>query len=87
MKYNVRYDDEIITTNTQNVDPKGATSVTFENYGDEDIIINKSIRLLKGNSLVFDNYPNETIISQFKIQFSGLGVNPQCLIIRKFVNP
>ncbi len=71
MKYNVRYDDEIINVNTQNVDPKGATSV----------------RLLKGNSLVFDNYPNETIVSQFKIQFSGLGVNPQCLIIRKFVNP
>jgi hypothetical protein len=87
MKYAVRYEDDIITINTQNVDPKGCTSITFENYGDENITLNKSIKLLKGNSITFDNLPNEVITSQFKIQFDGTGVDPKCLIIRKFDTP
>ncbi len=87
MKYAVKYDDDIINISTQNVDPKGCTSITFENYGDEDIILNRSIKLLKGNSITFDNMPNEIITSQFKIQFDGLGTDPVCLVIRKFNTP
>lgn len=84
MQYNVRYEDITINTNQQAFDPTGASSITFENYGDEDAIINQNIKLDQGTSIDFPNEPYEIIKSTFKIQFSGLGVNPNVQVIKKF---
>lgn len=84
MKYSVAYESNTLTENTPNVDPTGCSSITFENYGDEDIIINGDIKLDIGTSLVFENQPYEVIKTKFRIQFSGLGIAPKILIIRKY---
>lgn len=86
MKYNVRYEDITINENQQAFDPTGASSITFENYGDEDVIINQGVKLLQGTSVDFTNEPYEVIKSTFKIQFSGLGVAPSVQVIKKFAD-
>jgi len=86
MKYNVRYEDLTINDNQQAFDPTGASSITFENYGDEDVIINQGIKLDQGTSIDFNNEPYETIKSTFKIQFSGLGTAPSVQVIKKFTD-
>lgn len=84
MKYGVRYEDITINDNQQAFDPTGASSITFENYGDEDAVINQGIKLNAGTSIDFSNEPYEVIKSTFKIQFSGLGINPSVQVIKKF---
>ena len=86
MRYNVRYEDITINDNQQAFDPIGASSITFENYGDEDVIINQGIKLDQGTSIDFANEPYEVIKSTFKIQFSGLGAAPSIQVIKKFTS-
>ena len=85
--YSVAYESNTITENTPNVDPTGCSSITFENYGDEDILINGDIKLDIGTSLVFSNEPYEVIKTKFRVQFAGGGINPKMLIIRKYSLP
>lgn len=87
MKYGVRYEENVLNESTSNLDAKFCTSITFENYGDDNAIINRGIKLNAGTSLTFDNLPNEIIVSSFKVQFLGVGIAPEILVIRKFVEP
>jgi len=84
MIYNTRYEDLQVNDNQQAFDPTGASSITFENYGDDDVIINQGIKLNKGTSFSFINQPYEVLKGTFKIQFAGIGVNPKVVIIKKF---
>lgn len=87
MKYAIRYEEEIINVSTGILDAKKCTSITFENYGNDNAIINRGIKLNAGTSLTFNNLPNEIIYSNFKVQFANVGLNPQILVIRKYVTP
>jgi len=87
MKYQVRYEEEILNISTGNLDAKKCTSITFENYGDDNVIINRGIKLNAGTSLTFQNFPNEIIFSNFKVQFANVGTAPEVLVIRKYVTP
>lgn len=87
MKYAVRYEEEVLTQTTPDLDAKKCTSITFENYGDDNVIINRAIKLNAGTSLTFENLPNEIIYQNFKVQFENIGINPYILIIRKYVTP
>jgi hypothetical protein len=87
MKYQVRYEEEILNISTGNLDAKKCTSITFENYGDDNVIINRGIKLNAGTSLTFQNFPNEIIYSNFKVQFANVGTAPEVLVIRKYVTP
>lgn len=87
MKYAVRYEEDIINQSTSNLDALKCTSITFENYGNDNAVINRGIKLNAGTSLTFKNLPNEIIYSSFKIQFENVGTNPEILIIRKYVTP
>jgi hypothetical protein len=87
MKYGIRYEEVILSVSTSNVDAKRCTSITFENYGDDDVILNQGIKINAGTSFTFDNMPNEVILSSFKVQFLGVGIAPQLLVIKKFVEP
>ena len=84
MKYATRYEDFQVNENQQALDPTGCSSITFENYGDEDVVINTAIKLNIGTSIDFTNQPYEVIKSMFKIQFNGGGTNPKVLVIKKF---
>ena len=85
MKYGVRYEEDVINNSTSNLDAKKCTSITFENYGDDNAVINRGIKLNAGTSLTFKNLPNEVILSSFKIQFANVGIAPEILVIRKYV--
>lgn len=87
MKYAVRYEEEIVSKTTPNLDAKKCNSITFENYGDDDVILNQSIKINSGTTFTLNNLPNEIIYTNFKIQFLGIGINPQLLVIRKFNTP
>lgn len=87
MKYAVRYEEQVLKQTTPNLDAKKCTSITFENYGDDDVIINQAIKLNAGTSLTFENLPNEIIYQNFKVQFKNVGIAPEVLIIRKYVTP
>lgn len=87
MKYGVRYEEEVLSKTTPNLDAKKCTSITFENYGDDDVILNQSIKVNAGTTFTLDNLPNEVIVSNFKVQFLGIGIDPKLLVIRKFVTP
>lgn len=87
MKYGIRYEEVVINNSTSNLDAKRCTSITFENYGDDDVILNQGIKINAGTSFTFDNMPNEVILSSFKVQFLGVGIAPQLLVIKKFVEP
>lgn len=87
MKYQVRYEEEVINVSTSNLDALKCNSITFENYGDDNVIINRGIKLNAGTSLTFNNLPNEIIYSSFKVQFANVGIAPEVLVIRKFVTP
>jgi hypothetical protein len=87
MKYAVRYEEEVLNQTTPDLDAKKCTGITFENYGDDNVIINRAIKLNAGTSLTFENLPNEIIYQNFKVQFENIGINPYVLIIRKYVTP
>jgi len=87
MKYQVRYEEEVLNVSTSNLDALKCNSITFENYGDDNVIINRGIKLNAGTSLTFSNLPNEIIYSSFKVQFANVGIAPEVLVIRKFVTP
>jgi hypothetical protein len=87
MKYQVRYEEEVLNVSTSNLDALKCNSITFENYGDDNVIINRGIKLNAGTSLTFNNLPNEIIYSSFKVQFANVGIAPEVLVIRKFVTP
>jgi hypothetical protein len=87
MKYQVRYEEEVLNNSISNLDALKCTSITFENYGDDDVVINRNIKLNAGTTLTFQNFPNEIIYSSFKVQFANVGTAPEVLVIRKFVTP
>lgn len=87
MKYQVRYEEEVLNVSISNLDALKCNSITFENYGDDNVIINRGIKLNAGTSLTFSNLPNEIIYSSFKVQFANVGTAPEVLVIRKFVTP
>ena len=66
MKYQVRYEEEFLNISTGNLDAKKCTSITFENYGDDNVIINRGIKLNAGTSLTFSNLPNEINLNCFQ---------------------
>lgn len=83
MIYHTTYEDETLSDSRIGYDPKGASSITFENRGTADVTINAGIPIAPGNSFSFINEPYEVITSPFKVQFGSTGTK-SLLVIRKY---
>lgn len=86
MRYNVRYDDFVVTTNTQNIEMDRCSSVMFENLGNDVLTLNKNVTMQPGEVRPYNNLPNEVIIKPFSVRFAGVGNAPLLLVQRKFVD-
>lgn len=80
----VTYDSEIVSNNSV-VDPRGCTSISFENIGVSNALLDAAIPLNPGDPIRdFNNTnPNEVIKKSFPLSFTGAGAK-SVLVIRKF---
>lgn len=78
----IKYENEIIYDNTT-VDARHATSIHFENLGEQDATINGEIPLTAAKIRQFNNQALEEIDDNFTIMFSGTGTK-KVLIVRTF---
>lgn len=85
MEAKVTYQAEIISKNTQ-LDPMGASCISFELLGDDPATIMGDIPLTENKIREFNNDPGQTIESNFPIRFEGTGAVKKILIVRTFYN-
>lgn len=87
MRYAVTYSESTFVESQQAIEMEKCTCATFENQGDDTITINNGIKLAAGQTIVFENLPNEFINQAFKLVFAKVGSDPKVLLIKKFVTP
>jgi hypothetical protein len=83
--FEVWYDDISIITSTEYVDMNHCSSCTFTNAGNDDATLMKNTPLAQGQSVSFNNLPNEVMNKAMMLRFAGVGNAPNVVMIRKYV--